>query len=42
MIGLFYLSAIMVAMGSLLDGYVKEMNNNNIIISHEEKERKRI
>ena len=32
----------MVAMGSLLDGYLKEMNNNNIIISHEEEERKRI
>ena len=32
----------MVAMGSLLNGYLKEMNNNNIIISHEEEERKRI
>jgi len=42
MIGIFFLSAMTVAIGSLLDGYVKELNKNNMIINHEKNEHQRI
>jgi hypothetical protein len=36
MVGIFFLSVMMVAMGNLLDSYVKEVNKNNLIINQDE------